>query len=1224
MAHIEDLEYKASSITLIEEIKKRIIVLDGAMGTMIQKHNLSEADFRGSQYTSWKCNLKGCNDILCITAPHIIKEFHLEYLNAGASIIETNSFNANAFSLADYALENEVGTINLAAAAVARNAADEYMAKNPDKACWVAGSVGPSSKSLSMASSLDENISWDTLVDTYISQMRALIKGGVDALLIETIFDTLNAKAATFAARRAMELEGVRIPIMISATLTETGRTLSGQTLDAFVASISHCEPLSIGLNCGFGADTMTPHIETLQSIPFAISMHANAGLPNEMGEYDETPETMASKIKPLIEHGLVNIVGGCCGTTPAHIKAIANLVKEGKGNKYKEITLNSQLSILNSKCLLAGLEAFEISPERNFVNVGERCNVAGSRKFLRLINEGNTSEALQIACTQVEAGAQIIDINMDDAMLDAEREMAQFIMKLGEEPQTARVPFMIDSSKWEVITSALKLVQGKAIVNSISLKEGEEAFITKARHIREMGAAVVVMAFDENGQADTYERRIEICSRAYEILITKVNFPACDIIFDPNILAVATGIEQHNSYAIDFIHATEWIKQNLPGAKVSGGVSNLSFSFRGNNYIREAMHALFLYHAIKVGMDMAIVNAATLMPVDDIPHDVRIAIEDVLFNRDNEATTRLIEIAQRIKEEKAGEKPQQQNSIAESLSPHQIIERMILKGNTEGLDVQLQSVLSIEGNALNVINNALMPAMNKVGQLFGEGKLFLPQVVKSAQTMKHAVDILTPIIKEWRIENEELNINKNDSSTKIETKETLNSQISTLNSKKIVLATVKGDVHDIGKNIVAVILSCNGYEVIDMGVMVPAEDIIAKALEINADFIGLSGLITPSLEEMCHVARLMEQNEMTIPLLIGGATASEMHTAVKIAPCYSHPVIYIKDAALIPAEISAFANESTAKEYIIHLNSSQQQLRQAHAQSSPQLTLEEARKHKFEYGNDVTNPTPNQPGIHTLSIPVSEARGLINWRAFFAVWKLDATFAEIANINGCDHCRAQWLARVPQEQRGKAAEAMQLYKDANLALDYLEKKLSTGLTARVVLMPAGSRDEDIIYCHNGITHTLPTPRQLRGETPLLALADFVKPIGNNGELNDWIGAFAVTCGCQLQQIINKWHYAGEEYKALLYQSLADRLAEASTEVMYRKVRESLWGFEAKGIRPAIGFPSLPDQRLVFLADKVLNFAELGISLTENGALYPTASTTGYIISHPAARYFMV
>ena len=1221
MAHIDDIEYKSSSKEFIAQLGKRIIVLDGAMGTMIQKYNLSENDFRGSQYASWQCNLKGCNDILCITAPHIIKDIHLQYLEAGASIIETNSFNANAFSLADYALENEVETINLAAARVARKAADKYMSNNPGRQCWVAGSVGPTSKSLSMASTLDEDVTWDSLVATYIDQMRALIQGGVDILLIETNFDTLNAKAATYAARRAMEFEGMRVPLMISATLTENGRTLSGQTLEAFVASISHCDPLSIGVNCGFGADTMTPHIEALQSIPYAVSMHANAGLPNEMGEYDETPETMASKIKPLLDKGMINIIGGCCGTTPAHISAIADLVKEKKGKSVKEKSLTPQPSILNSQCLLAGLEAFEISPERNFVNVGERCNVAGSRKFLRLINEGNTSEALQIACSQVEAGAQIIDINMDDAMLDAEKEMAQFITKLGEEPQTARVPFMIDSSKWEVITSALKLVQGKAIVNSISLKEGEEAFITKARHIREMGAAVVVMAFDENGQADTYERRIEICSRAYEILITKVNFPACDIIFDPNVLAVATGIEHHNSYALDFINATKWIKQNLPGAKVSGGVSNLSFSFRGNNYIREAMHALFLYHAIQVGMDMAIVNAATLMPVDDIPQDVRIAIEDVLFNRDNEATSRLIEIAQRIKEEKSGEKVQSLNIANESLSPHQLIERMILRGNTDGMEQHLHTIMAIEGNALNVINNALMPAMNTVGQLFGEGKLFLPQVVKSAQTMKHAVDILTPIIKEWKIDK---NQPTHDSSTKIETKETLNSQISTLNSKKIVLATVKGDVHDIGKNIVAVILSCNGYEVIDMGVMVPAEDIIAKALETNADFIGLSGLITPSLEEMCHVARLMEQHGMTIPLLIGGATASEMHTAVKIAPCYSHPVIYIKDAALIPAEIGAFTNEATANEYIKVLNRVQEELRQQHAQSLPQCTIEEARKHRFVCDNNYQSPTPHQPGIHTLSISVNEVRSLINWRAFFAVWKLDAAFAEIANVNGCDHCRAQWLAAVPQEQRSKAAEAMQLFKEANRALDYLNTSLTDGIKARLALMPAGSRDEDIIYCHNDIIHTLPTPRQLHGEAPLLALADFVKPIGNNGELNDWIGAFAVTVGDQLQQIINKWHDAGEEYKALLYQSLADRLAEATTEFLYRKVREQLWGFEAKGIRPAIGFPSLPDQRLVFLADKVLNYAEIGISLTENGALYPTASTTGYIIAHPNARYFIV
>ena len=1243
MVHINELKYKKEAIALIEELKNRIIILDGAMGTMIQKQNLSETDFRGTKYVTHNCNLAGCNDILCITAPHIIKEIHSQYLNAGASIIETNSFNANCFSLADYQLEHEVEAINTAAAKVARDAADEYMAENPDQSCWVAGSVGPSSKSLTMAGTLNDDICWDSLVKTYITQIRALIKGGVDLLLIETIFDTLNAKAATYAARRAMEAEGIRIPLMISATLTENGRTLSGQTLEAFVASISHCEPMSIGLNCGFGADKLAPHIESLQSIDCAVSLHANAGLPNQMGEYDETPESMAKKIKPLIEKEMLNIVGGCCGTTPAHIEAIAKLVKEKKGIRKEAKSLNSQFSTLNSKCVLAGLEKMEICRERNFVNVGERCNVAGSRKFLRLINEGNINEAMQIAETQVEAGAQIIDINMDDAMLDAEKEMIRFITRLGEEPQTARVPFMIDSSKWEVITSALKHVQGKTIVNSISLKEGEKAFIAKARHIREMGAAVVVMAFDEKGQADTYDRRIEICSRAYNILTTKVGFLACDIIFDPNILAVATGIEQHNSYAIDFINATKWIKENLPGAKVSGGVSNLSFSFRGNNYIREAMHAIFLYHAINAGLDMAIVNAASLMSVDDIPHDVKTAIEDVLFNKDNDATTRLIELAQRIKEEKSGERPStaSNNTTSNILTPQQHIEQMLIKGNAEDLESQIHTILEENISPIDIINNVLMPAMNKVGQLFGEGKLFLPQVVKSAQTMKCAVNILTPIIKELRMENGELRIDKDhlpqEVSKKIETEKTLNSQLSTLNSKDatlnsqlstlnsktIVLATVKGDVHDIGKNIVSVILSCNGYNVIDMGVMVPAEDIVAKAIETNADFIGLSGLITPSLDEMCNVARLMEKHSMTIPLLIGGATASEMHTAVKIAPCYSSPVVYIKDAAMIPAEIKALT-DNNAEKFIKNHFTHQQLLRQEHELSASKPSVEEARKYRYIYDNDIMPVTPKQPGIHNITIPVNEARSLINWRAFFAIWKLDASFAEIANINGCDHCRAKWLAAVPQEHRGKAAEAMQLYKEANRALDHLEKTLSKELTAKVALMPAGSLNEDIIYMHNGIEYTLPTPRQLRGEAPLLALADYIKPITDDGVLNDWIGIFAVTVGNEIQQIIEKHHNNDDEYKALLYQSLADRLAEASTELMYHKVREEIWKFDAKGIRPAIGFPSLPDQRLVFLADKVLNYAELGITLTENGALYPSASTTGYIIAHPQARYFNV
>lgn len=1198
MVHIDDLEYKHESLGLINQLQSRVLLLDGAMGTMIQKQGLNEQDFRGSRYASWHCNLKGCNDILCITAPHVIKDIHRQYLEAGAAIIETNSFNANAFSLSDYGLEAEVEAINLAAAQVAREAADEYISTHSQSQCWVAGSVGPTSKSLSMASTLEEGINWDSLVDTYILQMRALIRGGVDVLLIETVFDTLNAKAATFAARRAMELEKVRVPLMISVTLTENGRTLSGQTIDAFVASIAHCEPLSIGLNCGFGADTMIPHLEALQSIPYYVSVHPNAGLPNEMGEYDETPSTMALKVSTIIDKKLANIIGGCCGTTPAHIKAISEVVN---AKSDLEVELKKQ----SSKCVLAGLEAVEITPQRNFVNIGERCNVAGSRKFLRLINEGNVDEALQIACSQVEAGAQIIDVNMDDAMLDAPKEMSGFITKLGEEPITASVPFMIDSSKWEVITSALKLVQGKPIVNSISLKEGADAFIAKARHIKEMGAAVVVMAFDEEGQADTYKRRIQICSRAYQILVDEVKFSPCDIIFDPNVLAVATGIEQHNSYAIDFIKATEWIKQNLPGAKVSGGVSNLSFSFRGNNYIREAMHTLFLYHAIAVGMDMAIVNAASLMSVDDIPQDVRIAIEDVLFNKDSEATSRLIEVAQRVKDEMLGNVEKVITPTSpQSLTPSQRIEQMLIKGSADGMNEQISTLLASGSNPIEIINEVLMPAMNKVGKLFGEGKLFLPQVVKSAQIMKNAVNILTPIIEAE--------------------KSTSSSQGTGLMNtvRKVVIATVKGDVHDIGKNIVSVILSCNGIEVIDMGVMVSAEDIIAKAIEVEADFVALSGLITPSLEEMCAVARLMEENEMKIPLLIGGATASELHTAVKIAPCYSNVVLYIKDAAMIPQQLAKLSNHNTAAEYIARHKTLQYQLQQEYLQSQSQIDIEQARKCRFHYGDDVKIAEPFNPGSHDLEFTIDQVREYINWRAFFAVWKLDASFASISQIDGCDHCKAQWLASVSQENRDKAAQAMQLYKDALRALDDLKIQMKKyPMKARVVIMPAASCNEDIIYCHNGENYTLPTPRQPKGEGSFIALADFIKPMADDGVLNDWIGVFAVTVGAEIQRIIEQYQETGDDYNALLYQSLADRLAEATTETMYQQVRTDIWKFDAKGIRPAIGFPSLPCQQLVFIADKVLDYKSLGISLTENGAMYPQSSTTGYIIAHPQARY---
>lgn len=1193
MTYLHDLRYNEQSLSLINAVKHRIMILDGAMGTMIQKRNLTEADFRGEHFHSWSYPLKGCNDLLCLTAPNTISEIHSEYLNAGATIIETNSFNANAISLADYGLSDYVTEINLAAARLARAATDIYRKTHPESECYVAGSVGPTGKSLTMSSGTEEeNITWDTLVSTYTEQMSALIAGGVDALLIETIFDGLNAKAAIYASRRAMENAGRRVPLMLSVTLTESGRTLSGQTIEAFVATVAHAEPLSTGLNCGFGADGMMKHIEALQKFPFAVSAYPNAGLPNEMGEYDETPDTMAHKLQPMTERGLVNIVGGCCGTTPEHIRAIATMAKQHR----------TRIIPASPDCLtLAGLEPLEVSPRCNFMNIGERCNVAGSRKFLRLIKEKSSDEAIGIARTQVEAGAQAVDINMDDAMLDSTVEMAAFIDRINTEPEVARVPLMIDSSDWSTIVTGLKHTQGRPIVNSISLKEGETTFTEKARFIREMGAAVVVMAFDEQGQADTFERKIEVCSRAYKILTGTVGFRGHEIIFDPNVLAIATGIESHNSYALDFIRATAWIKANLPGAKVSGGISNLSFSFRGNNYVREAMHSVFLYHAIAAGMDMGIVNAAAMVPIDEIPQHLRNALEDVILNRRNDATETLTAIAEQIKNYNTPIQ-ESRHDTALTLSATDAVENMLIKGTADGLEQQLEQLLTELGSATMIIDEVLMSGMNRVGQLFGEGKMFLPQVVKSAHIMKQAVTWLTPHIEQEKLA-------RGNSS-----------------SGKVVIATVKGDVHDIGKNIVSVIMSCNGFEMIDLGVMVPGEEIVAKAKSENADFIGLSGLITPSLDEMCNVARLMEAAGMTIPLLIGGATTSELHTAVKIAPCYSGPVVHIRDAAMIPTVAHRLMNAETRTRVIAENHAHQQWLRDCHNSRPQQLTIEEARLRRFDYGDNTVIPAPKYPGIHNLIIPVSEARRLINWRAFFAVWKLAPSFASIAQIQGCDHCRAQWLASVPESDRGKAAEAMQLWKEANRGLDTIEKILDgDGLHARVALLPAGSRNEEIIYRNQGDIHTLSTPRQLADEEgERLSLADFIKPIGNHSQSEDWIGIFAVTAGLKIQETIDRHKSNTDDFKTILFQTLADRLAEAATEIMHNKVRSELWGHTGKGIRPAIGYPSLPDQRLVFLADKVIDYKSLDITLTENGALYPPASTTGYIFAHPDARYFSV
>lgn len=906
---------------LEKELEKRILILDGAMGTMIQRYKLQEADYRGERFAEWPSPIKGNNDLLCLTQPEIIRAIQAEYLDAGADLIETNSFNAQTISMADYGMESIAREINLAAAKIARDLADEYTAKNPAKPRFVIGSIGPTNKTASMSADVNNpaarSITFDELVVAYQEQIEALIEGGIDAILIETIFDTLNAKAAIYAAEEAMEVKGVQLPIMISATVADkSGRTLSGQTIRAFMASISHANILSIGLNCSFGASDLKPYLEEIAShCSCYVSAYPNAGLPNQFGEYDETPERMAEQVVEYFDEKLVNIIGGCCGTSPAHIAQYQKLI-EGKEPRKPQAKSNI--------AELAGLEVFEIRPENNFVNVGERCNVAGSRKFLRLINEKKYDEALQIAREQVEDGAQIIDVNMDDAMLDAKAEMVTFLNLLMSEPEIARLPIMIDSSKWEVIEAGLKCLQGKAVVNSISLKEGEADFLMKAKKIRRYGAATVVMAFDEKGQADSFERKKEICSRAYKLLTEQVGFPPQDIIFDPNILAVATGIEEHNNYGVDFINAVTWIKANLPHAKISGGVSNLSFSFRGNNPVREAIQSVFLYHAIKEGMDMGIVNAGMMQVYQDIPADLLDHCEDVVLNRRADATERMIEKSDEIKANETGEVKAEKINEWRTRNLEDRLAYALMKGISEFLQEDLTEALAKYDSALQIIEKPLMDGMNIVGELFGQGKMFLPQVVKTARTMKLAVAILQPIIEKENIKG---------GSTK---------------AGKMVIATVKGDVHDIGKNIVSVIMACNNYEVVDLGVMVPTEQIVEAAIREKADVVGLSGLITPSLEEMCHVAAEMEKHGLQIPIVIGGATTSKIHTAVKIAPCYSQPVIYVKDASQNITILSQLLNDKLKAEFVTGIQAEYQALREQRAEKTVNLTsLDEARSKK-------------------------------------------------------------------------------------------------------------------------------------------------------------------------------------------------------------------------------------------------------------------------------------
>lgn len=1192
-------------------LKSRILILDGAMGTMIQRYNLTEEQFRGDRFKDTSKLQKGNNDLLTLTQPNIIAQIHREYLEAGADIVETNTFNANGISMQDYDMQHVVYEMNFEAAKIAKKAADEFTLKNPNKPRFVAGSIGPTNKTTSMGPRVDDpmyrEVSFDDLVITYTEQIDALIEGGVDILLIETIFDTLNAKAALFAAQKIFGKRGAKTPIMLSVTLSDkAGRTLSGQTVEGFLTSVSHAELLSVGLNCSFGASDMKPHLKQLKRIsPFFVSAYPNAGLPNQLGEYDETPQKMAHQVKEFIDEGLVNIIGGCCGTTPAHIAMFTQLVSEA----YVPI-----LSEKSPYLHLSGLEDFAFSPEKNFVNIGERCNVAGSRKFLRLINEKKYEEALSIARQQVEDGAQIIDINMDDGLLDGAKEMTHFLNFLASDPDVSRVPIMIDSSNWDVIEAGLKCVQGKSVVNSISLKNGEKEFLHQAQLIKAYGAATVVMAFDEKGQADSYERRIEVCGRAYKLLVES-GFNKEDIIFDPNVLAIATGIEEHKNYAVDFIKTIKWIKENCEGAKVSGGISNLSFSFRGNNYVREVMHSVFLYHAIRAGLDMGIVNPAQAVMYEDIPEDVRSIAEDVVLNRTEDATERLMEYAESNGSSQSSTKPLEQLAWREDTLEGRISYSLV-KGINDYLEEDLQEALNKYPRAVDIIDQPLMTGMNKVGDLFGAGKMFLPQVVKAARTMKKAVAILQPTIeKEKAISGE------------------------SQHAGKILLATVKGDVHDIGKNILSIILQCNNYEIIDLGVMVTAESIMEEIKKHQPDVVGLSGLITPSLEEMSIVAEEMQKAGFEIPLLIGGATTSKLHTALKIDPRYTNgSVVYVKDASQSPLVMSKLMNPDTNKEYLTNTKQELENLRQTTMDKKIDLVpISVAQDNSFKIDwNNYEAFTPNFIGRKVLDpINMADIVPYINWKFFLHGWNLSAKFASVTKINLCGHCKAQWFAAFNEQDREKAMEASKLYDDAQAMLQKLLELEAEYIKAIFVIGEAYS-ENDIVYIDN-IPFAMLRQQKKNDNDEYISLSDFVAPKSANRK--DYLGAFAVTAGAGADYLLNKYKKADDEYSALLLQSLLDRLAEGATEWLHERIRKEYWGYASDedltipalftvkytGIRPAVGYPSIPDQSINFdLHQNLLKSDEIGISLTENGVMYPNASVSGLIFAHPQSKYFAV
>ncbi|MCD4781234.1 MAG: methionine synthase [Candidatus Omnitrophica bacterium] len=1182
-------------------LQKRILVMDGAMGTMIQCHDLVEADYRNEQFKDHSTDLRNNSDVLSLTQPQIIEDIHRQYLKAGADIIETNTFGATVISQADFQLENFVDDMNIKSAQIARKAVDDFMKQNPLKPRFVAGSIGPTNKMASMSADVTDPghraVTFDGFVEAYYQQVHGLVAGGVDILLVETIFDTLNAKAALFAVRKYLKDNNLNLPVMISFTIIDkTGRTLSGQNVEAFWISVAHTKPLSVGLNCALGADDMRPHLETLHHIvPCYISCYPNAGLPDGFGNFKETPREMTGIIKNFAQSGFVNMVGGCCGTSPEHIKLFAEAVADVPPRPLKKQPVQPRYS---------GLEPLIIRPESNFINIGERTNVAGSKKFARLIKEGDYESALSIARQQVEAGAQMIDINMDEPMLDAKAAMVKFLNLIAAEPEIARVPIMIDSSRWDVIEAGLKCVQGKAVVNSISLKEGEEPFIAQAHQLLEYGAAVIVMAFDETGQADSLERKVNICARAYKILTEKVGFAPEDIIFDPNIFAVATGIEEHNNYAVDFIEATRQIKQTLPHALISGGVSNVSFSFRGNNPIREAMHSAFLYHAIKAGMDMGIVNAGMVGVYDDIEPTLLKRIEDVLFNKHPDATENLIEFAQTVD---SGPEAQKQQLQAWRGKP--VEERLayaLIKGITEYLEIDVAEALKTY-KPIELIEGPLMTGINKVGELFGEGKMFLPQVVKSARVMKKTVAFLEPLLE----------------------KEKLSGKVRS--AGKIIMATVKGDVHDIGKNIVSVVLACNNFEIIDLGVMVPCEKILEVVKKENVAIVSLSGLITPSLEQMIHVAQEMERQGFEIPLVVGGATTSIQHLAIKIAPQYHGASVHVQDASQSVGVFKKLINPETKKAYVQELKEKYARIREKHLKESQTqrfLSFEKSYQDRFKIDwNEKEVTKPSLLGVRALKdYDLNIIRQKINWSFLFLAWGLKGHYPQI----------------IDDPKYGE--EAKKLYADAQEELDRLIDRQLIKAHGVIGFFPANSQKNGIeIYTdddRNEILAVLPTLRQQQIKTngkPHTSLADFIAP--KETKIRDYIGAFAVTNGIGIEKIAQQAKNNKDDYQHIMLKTLADRMAEAFAEHLHELTRKKFWGYQSdeklglkdmfhckyKGIRPAPGYQACPDH-----TDKLTLFNLLEaeknteIVLTESMMMNPAASVCGWYFAHPQSHYFSV